>query len=335
MLASQHMTCRAALLSKVVITICLSPWAVVTCFAQPKDIDTEILGLMERLRSASPISDTQSESQRASRRAILQGILSDHYVRVSEEGTFLTKSEVLDAFVPAGVGSVSYENMRVFHFAGGAVIAICLMKFDDQQIPPWIVARVFTREGASWRLIGEDAGPPIRPLLASEVTFPLVAKRNPAVPFNERENEVRAAMERQRLAADPQSQRAYGRVIDRQTLAKYSSTDYLKVWWANDGWTNDNGTSLTQSGTGTAGAREQFIANTNPAIGPEDPRHLQANESNAYLRWENVNVAVVGDTAIITYRSLNQNASKRLPAYTVFRVWEKRAEGWLNVFSFR
>jgi Domain of unknown function (DUF4440) len=323
------MTVPKPFLTKSLLVIAISLTAASLSTKGQSKQETEIAGIIERLRLASFLSDAQSMAERAADRASLEAILSDDYVRVSPKGTFLSKVEVLESYAPKEVSSVVYEHQRVFGFDGGTAIAICLARFEaPYKIRPWIIARVFTKHANTWRLIAEDAGPNPLPLLPEPANLPPVAPRNPLLRRNERaEEEVRALLERQRIANDPQAQRPFGRVMDRKAFAAIMASDYLKVWWGPNGWTNDSGPELARFD------RERFAANSDPKA--TDQRHLYMNEPNASRTWENLNIAVIGTNAIVTYRNLSQQTDRRRPEYTVFRVYEKRAENWLMIFSFR
>ena len=284
---------------------------VVLPFAQTQsrntEVQTEIASLTRQLSDGTP-------------KGVLENLFADDYVRVAADGTFLRKPQVLGALGESG-SQVRYGSPRIFVFGNDLAVTAALGSGAGNRDPDaWITARVFQKRDGKWRVIAEDvraAAPPV-------AEAGMLPKVQPAAPVagraNDVEGEVRRAIEAWRVATDPESQRGFGRVQDSAAILAGVADDYVRVR------RDANLTVETKDRM-----REQFVEvdRTGKAV---SPGHQWANAPNASLRFENVNVAVFGDIAVVTWRTM-LNGSDRGPAYSVFRVYRKAGAAWLCVFG--
>ncbi|CAN5665560.1 hypothetical protein BH24ACI4_BH24ACI4_09470 [soil metagenome] len=162
---------------------------------------------------------------------------------------------------------------------------------------------MFQKRSESWRVIAEDIRPAVTPV-PEPGTRPTT---QPAAlpPRGIEDTEVRRAVEAWRVATDPEAQRSFGRVQDSRAILDGLAEEYVRV---------RRDPNLTLETKDTHRAQFDEVDRTGKAVAPG---HQWANAPNASLRFENVNVAVFGTVAVVTWRTI-VNGSDRAPAYSVF-----------------
>ena len=279
----------------------------------------EITELTERLRLAAFLSDPGSTSEWQADVDVLERYLADDYVRVGSEGNFVGKPEVLASLQPdRATTAVALDSVRTFLFGEDlAVVAARVVRTSPRPQPPQFLARVLQRRAGGWKLIAEEIGPVVRPPLPEPVALPAVAPRNPALPHDAAaETELRRAVERYRTAVDAASQRDYGRVMDRAGMLASFDPEYVRI--------------LPDLSVQPRAELAAQFARIDRGELPIDAGHRGFEDPNAVLEYENVNVAVFGDAAVVTWRTV-LNGNRRAPKQNVLRVYRRVNGEWLNV----
>lgn len=276
----------------------------------PSPTTRAILNILEDLPLASFLSDPASEAEGRRDREVLVRLLSDDFIRVSPDGGFLNKAEVL-SHSPLSDVPVSYERVTVLELGRDLTLAACIATVPgDTGMPKKPIASLFVRRQGIWQVIADEVE---GPAMVSQAIS--IGQAGPTDSHDEREAAVRRAIEQYRRAVDPATQKAFGRTRDSQAVLASMTDSYVRVG-------SDLSIQTKQDLT------RQFAAEDARGGAPGDTTHLWMNQPGASLKYENVNVRVLGNLAIVTWRSII-NENYRVPKYSVLRVYEEHGSRWL------